>query len=246
MAAPFRSAAATLIACVLAGPGGAVTVSEADANLMFLLKKVQGAERGAIKVGAAAALNDQGTLENPGGNARSDHAVGVIGDPLNIGFGDGVRLASGAWTAAIGPSGLGDAFAYTDGAISIRNASGERARLKFVASFDLSTAAGVEVPDLEAGYARASVGLESASFGVLFHAASEADTVFGPVTDGLRDRLKVTLRLDPGEADTLYLVADTESQSASLAPVPVPPALALLLGALGALAALGGLGGRRP
>ena len=246
MAAPFHSAAATLLVCVLVGPAAAVTVSEADADLMFVLKKIHAAEPGGIEVGAAAALNDQGTLENPGGHARSNYDVGVIGDPLNIGIGDGVRLGSGASTSAIGPSGLGDAFTYTDGAITIRNNSSERARLKFVARFDLSTAAGVDVPDLEAGYARASVGLESATSGVLFHAASEADTVFGPLTDGLRDRLKVTLRLGPGETETLYLVADSESQSASLAAVPVPPALALLLGALGGLAALARRGGRRP
>ena len=160
MAAPFHSAAATLLVCVLAGPAAAVTVSEADADLMFVLKKIYAAELGGIEVGAAAALNDQGTLENPGGHARSDYDVGVIGDPLNIGIGDGVRLGSGASTSAIGPSGLGDAFTYTDGAITIRNNSSERARLKFVARFDLSAAAGVDVPDLEAGYARASVGLE--------------------------------------------------------------------------------------
>ena len=233
-----RLGSASLIAtCFLAGPAAATTISYADAGLTFALKKIHAVDPAGIEIGAAAGLYDQDTLKNDGGNARSDYAAAVLGNPLSLGIGDGLRLGSSAWTHAIGPSGLGDAFTYTDGAITIRNGSNENARLRFVLSFDLAAAAGVDDPGLEAGYARASAGVESSSAGVLHYLFSEADSVFGPDADEYHDRIGVTVRLRPDQTETLYLVADTESQSVSLAPVPAPPGLALLLTALGALAA---------
>jgi hypothetical protein len=102
----------------------------------------------------------------------------------------------------------------------------------------MSALALVDDPGAEYGYGRSFIGLESGSAGTLFQAMAEADSALGPREDSVLDRLKLTLNVRPGTTETFHLVADSEGSAASVAPVPVPPAIAGLLAALGALVAV--------
>lgn len=232
-----RSVAACLIACVPAS-AGAVSLGYSEAGLSFTLVGMSAPGAPGVEIGAAVGLADQGRFENPGGTANGGYELAVLGNPAAIGIGEGLELGSSARTSAVGPSGLADAFTYTDGVLSLRNTSDTRVRLDFALSFDLSATASAQAPQEEAAFSRAAIGVLSATHGALFRAAAEADTVFGPLADMILDSLAFSLRLRPQQTETLYLTADTEASAASLATIPVPPALVLLLGGLGGLALL--------
>ena len=147
----------------LAGPAAAVSIGLADAHLQLTLKRIKAGDPGALQIGASVGLADQGRQASPGSTAASDYDIGVLGNPLSLGIGDGLELGSTSRSSAVGPLGLADLFTYTDGILSITNSSDERARLRFSVAYDMSALASVGDPGAEYGYGRSFIGLASES-----------------------------------------------------------------------------------
>ena len=232
--------AMVLLAATLAGAprASAVSVGYASSGLQLTLDRIRADDAAGLQITASGNLWDEGRQATPGSTSDGSHAIAPFGNPLALGIGDGLGLGSSAWTSTTGPKGLSDSFTYVDGLLSITNDSSTRARLRFTLGYDLTASATVARPEAELAYGRSFVGVESARSGMLFQAASEADSVFGPQKDNLLDIWTLRLTVAPGASETYYLYADLEASSASLVPVPVPPALGLMAVALGVLAAL--------
>lgn len=241
------ASAFVFLAATLAGalPSSAVSVGHASGALQLTLDRIRADDAAGLSITASGGLWDQGRTATPGSIADGSHTITPSGAPLSLGIGDGLRLGSGAWTSATGPYGLGDSFTHVNGLLSITNNSGSDARLRFTLGYDLTASAKVADPGAELAYGRSFIGLESARSGMLFQAASEADSIFGPQNDSLLDIWTLRLNMAPGASETYYLYADSEASSASLVPVPLPPALGAMGAALAALAALA-LPRRRP
>jgi hypothetical protein len=190
------------------------------------------------------ALFNEGKVVQGGGRGSHQSNLSVSGDPNTLGVGDGIFLDAGARTSAVGPAGLADTFSFNDGFVTVNNRSTSALDVDFLLSYDLRGTTSVDVADKEAGFARAGGSLRSGLTGVMLDLFAEADSILGPLSETIVSTLPFSRRFGPMQSDTFYVTADVEAQGASLAAIPLPPALPLLVTAVAGLAAVAR--GRRP
>lgn len=219
------------------GPAAAVSISTAGIELSLVIADISGGDPSGLAISGGVGLFDEGTVVQGGGRAKKRSDLSVSGDPSALGVGDGIFFDAGARSSAVGPAGLADTFSFNDGFITVNNASMSPLDVDFLLSYDLAGTASVNAPDMEAGFARAAGSLRS-SLGVMLDLVAEADSILGPLSKTVVSTLPFTRRFGPMQSDTFHVTADAEASSASLAPIPLPPALPMLAAAVASLAAV--------
>jgi hypothetical protein len=228
---------------LVASGAQAVPIGQSSAEIHLLFAGVSEGQAAGASVIGGAFETDAAAEASPGGAAESRLSLDPEGRPIPLSAGDAVSLHVEASARAVGPAGLSDAFVLSDGFVTATNETALTIDLEFLVSFEVATDATVADPGLEIADAFAAVSLASASGGLLFGVAAEADSAFGPVSDELAAALlPFSLSLDPFGTDTLSLTADAEATAASVAPppgvspIPGPSPLVLLLTGLCAIA----------
>ena len=220
------------------GPAAAVSISTAGIELSLVITDISGGDPAGLAITGGVGLFDEGKVVQGGGRGKHRSNLSVSGDPGALGVGDGIFLDAGARSSAVGPAGLADTFSFNDGFLSVNNASTSALDVDFLLSYDLRGTTSVGVPDKEAGFARAAGSLGSGLTGVMLDLFAEADSILGPLSKTVVSTLPFSRRFGPMQSDTFYVTADAEASSASLAAIPLPPALPMLAAAVAGLVAV--------
>jgi len=189
-----------------------------------------------LVVDGSAALFDQLVETSGGATADAPYTTLVLAaDPLDLQFGEGLRLAAGAsGSASVPPVSAGESVARTNGLLFVDNRS---ASATYRLGFELAVhwALDVSVDAAATENARADVGvlLESLSGGVLFELLETADALAGPGSRSDTALFAGQLVLGPRGFDELGLVADATGSATA-----VPEPSTLLLVALPSLVAI--------
>lgn len=238
-----RCAAGLGLALVLGSAGApaqATAIYAASASAVLTIQSIDGGDLTDLVIEGSAEITDENSVFAGNAAANTDGSATPSGSTA-LGVGGSVNLLA-MTDGSADPVGSASSFFFTDSEIEIENLSADDAfEIDFLLAYTLSAQADVDNLISEFASALATVAVEIETVGLLPEIVLQADTGLGLPGGDVTDTLTFTVLVEPGESDTVNLLADTEGQAtAADAPVvvdvPAPAALPLFLVALAGLA----------